>query len=81
MNPSRPVEMRLTQTLKSFLDQNAIFLFQTNLPRDVRCYVCKTTTSEISLYLNYNLTGEALILCNKCHDSYQNPQKKVARPE
>ena len=73
--------MRLTQTLKSFLDQNAIFLFQTNLPRDVRCYVCKTTTSEISLYLNYNLTGEALILCNKCHDSYQNPQKKVARPE
>jgi|MudIll2142460700_1097286.scaffolds.fasta_scaffold2479959_2 hypothetical protein len=73
--------MQLTQNIKSFLDQNAIFLIETVLPRDVRCYVCKTTTSEISLYLNYNLTGEALILCRKCHDSYQHPQKKVASPE
>lgn len=81
MNSSKPVEIQLTQTLKSFLDQNAIFLFQTNLPRDVRCYVCKTTTSMISLYLNYNLTGEALILCNKCHDNYQNPTKKLTRSE
>jgi len=81
MNSGKPVEMRLTQSLKSFLDQNSIFLIQTNLPRDVRCYVCKTATSEISLYLNYNLTGEALILCNKCHDNYQNPPKKVARSE
>lgn len=81
MNPSDPVEMRLTQTIKSFLDQNAIFLIQTDLPRDVRCYVCKTTTSEVSLYLNYNLTGEALILCSKCHESYQNPPKKVVRSE
>ena len=81
MNPSKPVEIRLTPSIKSFLDQNAIFLIQTDLPRDVRCYVCKTTTSEASLYLNYNSTGEALILCSKCHDSYQNPPKKVIRSE
>jgi hypothetical protein len=81
MNSGKPVEIRLSQTLKSSLDQNAIFLIHANLPRDVRCYVCKTATHEISLYLNYNLTGEALILCGKCHENYQNPPKKVARSE
>ena len=40
--------------MKSFLDHNAIFLVNVRLPREVRCYCCKASHEEASLYLNHN---------------------------
>jgi len=62
--------------MKSFLDHNAIFLVNVRLPRDVRCYCCKASNEEASLYLNHNSIGEALILCPRCHQTYQNAGRK-----
>jgi len=65
-------------SMKSFLDHNAIFLINIRLPRDVRCYCCKASNEEASLYLNHNSIGEALILCRRCHQTYQNSGRKSA---
>jgi hypothetical protein len=65
-------------SMKSFLDQNAIFLVNVRLPREVRCYCCKASNEEASLYLNHNSIGEALILCPRCHQTYQNVGRKSA---
>jgi hypothetical protein len=64
--------------MKSFLDHNAIFLVNVRLPREVRCYCCKASHEEASLYLNHNSIGEALILCPRCHQTYQNSGRKSA---
>jgi len=64
--------------MKSFLDHNAIFLVNVRLPRDVRCYCCKASNEEASLYLNHNSIGEALILCCRCHQTYQSSGRKSA---
>jgi len=63
-------------SIKSFLDQNAIFLVNVQLPREVRCYCCKAGNEEASLYLNHNSIGEALILCPNCHQTYQSAGRK-----
>jgi hypothetical protein len=64
--------------MKSFLDHNAIFLVDVRLPREVRCYSCKASNQEASLYLNHNSIGEALILCPRCHQTYQSVDRKSA---
>jgi hypothetical protein len=64
--------------MKSFLDHNAIFLVNVRLPREVRCYCCKASNQEASLYLNHNSIGEALILCLRCHQTYQSVGRKSA---
>lgn len=64
--------------MKSFLDHNAIFLVNVRLPRDVRCYCCKASNEEVSLYLNHNSIGEALILCPRCHQTYHSSGRKNA---
>ena len=68
----------LISAVKSFLDRNAIFLVNVRLPRDVRCYCCKASNNEVNLYLNHNSIGEALILCSRCHQVYQNSGRKSA---
>ena len=65
--------------MKSFLDHNAIFLVSVRLPREVRCYSCKASNQEASLYLNHNSIGEALILCPRCHQTYQSVGRNSAR--
>jgi hypothetical protein len=69
---------QLRLSIKTFLDQNAIFLASLKLSRGVRCYFCKALSGEVSLYLNHNSIGEALILCQGCHQTYQTPHEKTA---
>ena len=64
--------------MKSFLDHNAIFLVDVRLPREVRCYSCKASSQDASLYLNHNSIGEGLILCPRCHQTYQSAGRKSA---
>lgn len=64
--------------MKSFLDRNTIFLVSVRLPREVRCYCCKASSEEACLYLNYNSIGEALIVCPRCHQTYQSSGRKGA---
>ncbi|MEW5975755.1 MAG: hypothetical protein AB1898_08110 [Acidobacteriota bacterium] len=64
--------------IKEYLDQNGLFLTASQLPRDVRCFFCKSAGRSVNLYLNHNSIGEALILCDRCHAFYQNSNLKRA---
>ena len=67
---------QFSNSMKTFLDKNAIYLTSLRSPREIRCYFCKSSTDDVSVYLNHNSIGEAFLLCSGCHAAYQTPQHK-----